>query len=117
MEDIVTDDSCVILQPTNANVDDKREACMVDIKLTKGQRITRIAVVSEASVLEFFKESGEYADTKFAEIYDEFEDATVYFVELTFPRPTSQASIKVIQTFTNSSFQVMWQKQPLPKYC
>ena len=52
-------------------------------------------VVSEASVIEFFKQSGEYAKTIFGEMLDVFEGAAVYIVEYLFPEPTCQASIKV----------------------
>lgn len=83
--------TCISLQPTDSN----NEPCMLDIKLTNGQKISQIAVVSEAYVLEFFKQFGEYETTKFAEFIDEFEDNSVYFAETAiFPHAT-EASIKV----------------------
>lgn len=68
---------------------------MLDIKLINHQRISRIAVVSEAYVLEFFKESGEYETTIFAEFIDEFQDNSVYFAETTIIPSATEASIKV----------------------
>lgn len=73
---------------------------MLDVRLTNGQRISQIAVVSEAYVLEFFKQFGEYETTKFAEFVDEFEDNSVYFAETAiFPHAT-EASIKVQRIHT-----------------
>lgn len=83
--------TCISLQPTESN----NEPCMLDIRLNNGKRISQIAVVSEAYVLEFFKQFGEYETTKFAEFVDEFEDNSVYFAETAiFPHAT-EASIKV----------------------
>lgn len=59
------------------------------------QKIARIALVSEALVLEFFKQSGEYATTVFAEFVDEFQDHAVYFAEAKIEPPSTEASIKV----------------------
>ncbi|XP_043276513.1 uncharacterized protein [Venturia canescens] len=101
VDDIVTEDSYVILQPVNANLDSKHEACVININLT-GQKILKIGVVSEASVLEFFKESEEYAGTAFAELILEDEGATAYLADLNFSRPTSQASIKFTRVHNDS---------------
>ncbi|CAL7937698.1 unnamed protein product [Xylocopa violacea] len=76
---------------------------MLDIKLTKGQRISQIAVVSEAYVLEFFKQCGEYETTKFAELVDEFEDNSVYFAETAILPQTTEASIKFTKTKTKNT--------------
>ncbi|XP_012345473.1 uncharacterized protein LOC105736245 [Apis florea] len=101
-EDIVSLNTCISLQPTDSN----NEPCMLDIKLTNGQKISQIAVVSEAYVLEFFKQFGEYETTKFAEFIDEFEDNSVYFAETAiFPHAT-EASIKFTKTKSKNS--IMW---------
>ena len=68
---------------------------MVDIKITNGQKINSIALVSEASVLEFFKQYGEYASTVFADFVDEFQNNSVYMGVVTLDPPSSEASIKV----------------------
>lgn len=70
---------------------------MLDIKLTNGQRISKIAIVSEAYVLEFFKQFGEYETTVFAEFVDEFEENFVYFGETAILPHTTEASIKVLK--------------------
>lgn len=70
---------------------------MIDIKVINYQKIARIAVVSEANVLEFFKQSGEYQTTIFADFIDEFEDTSVYLAETAIQPPTTEASIKVRQ--------------------
>ncbi|OAD59285.1 hypothetical protein WN48_09551 [Eufriesea mexicana] len=101
-EDIVSLSTCISVQPTESN----NEPCMLDIKLTNGQRISQIAVVSEAYVLEFFKQFGEYETTKFAEIVDEFEDNSVYFAETTILPHATEASIKFTKTRSKNS--VMW---------
>ncbi|XP_043601909.1 uncharacterized protein LOC122576100 [Bombus pyrosoma] len=101
-EDIVSLSTCISLQPIESN----NEPCMLDVRLTNGQRISQIAVVSEAYVLEFFKQFGEYETTKFAEFVDEFEDNSVYFTETAiFPHAT-EASIKFTKTKSKNS--VMW---------
>ncbi|CAD1479114.1 unnamed protein product [Heterotrigona itama] len=101
-EDIVSLNTCISLQPTESN----NEPCMLDIRLNNGQRISQIAVVSEAYVLEFFKQFGEYETTKFAEFVDEFEDNSVYFAETAiFPHAT-EASIKFTKTKSKNS--IMW---------
>lgn len=83
-------DTCVALQS-----DPSGESCKLEFKITNKQKIARIAVVSEASVLEFFKQSGEYATTAFAEFVDEFQDHAVYFAEAKIQPPSTEASIKV----------------------
>ncbi|KAK1120061.1 hypothetical protein K0M31_012787 [Melipona bicolor] len=101
-EDIVSLNTCISLQSTESN----NEPCMLDIRLNNGQRISQIAVVSEAYVLEFFKQFGEYETTKFAEFVDEFEDNSVYFAETAiFPHAT-EASIKFTKTKSKNS--IMW---------
>ncbi|XP_017878281.1 uncharacterized protein LOC108623922 [Ceratina calcarata] len=101
-EDVVSLETCISVQSSDSN----SEPCMIDIKLTNGQKITQIAVVSEAYVLEFFKQFGEYDTTKFAELIDKFEDTSVYFVETTILPYTSEASIKFVKTKNENS--VMW---------
>ncbi|XP_043526715.1 uncharacterized protein LOC122537539 isoform X3 [Frieseomelitta varia] len=101
-EDIVSLNTCISLQSTESN----NEPCMLDIRLNNGQKISQIAVVSEAYVLEFFKQFGEYETTKFAEFVDEFEDNSVYFAETAiFPHAT-EASIKFTKTKSKNS--IMW---------
>ncbi|KAK9295668.1 hypothetical protein QLX08_010088 [Tetragonisca angustula] len=101
-EDIVSLNTCISLQSTESN----NEPCMLDIRLNNGQKISQIAVVSEAYVLEFFKQFGEYETTKFAEFVDEFEDNSVYFGETAiFPHAT-EASIKFTKTKSKNS--IMW---------
>lgn len=92
MEDIVSLDTCLGL----CNIKNLDEPCLFDIKITNGQKINSIALVSEAPVLEFFKQSGEYSATIFAEFVDEFENNSVYLGEINFDSPTSEASIQVI---------------------
>ncbi|XP_031843255.2 uncharacterized protein LOC116431640 isoform X2 [Nomia melanderi] len=94
--------TCVSLQPTQSS----NEPCMLEIKLTNHQKISSIVVVSEAYVLEFFKQFGEYETTVFAELVDEFEDNSVYLAEKKFIPPTSEASIKFTKTKSKNS--VMW---------
>lgn len=87
---MVSLDTCVALK-----ADPSGESCRVDFQVTNKQKIARIAVVSEASVLEFFKQSGEYATTVFADFVDEFQDHAVYFAEAQIQPPSTEASIKV----------------------
>ncbi|XP_053977024.1 uncharacterized protein LOC128875454 [Hylaeus volcanicus] len=89
IDDIVSLDTCILLQPVES-----KEPCVLDIKLTNRQRISHIAVVSEAYVLEFFKEFGEYEKTVFAEFEDEFEDSFVYIAETAIIPSATEASIK-----------------------
>ncbi|XP_076758747.1 uncharacterized protein LOC143428049 [Xylocopa sonorina] len=98
-EEVVSLETCIYLEPTEFN----SEPCMLDIKLTKGQRISQIAVVSEANVLEFFKQYGEYETTKFAELVDVFEDISVYFAETAILPQTTEASIKFTKMKTKNT--------------
>lgn len=79
---------------------------MIEIKLTNGQRITQIAIVSEAYVLEFFKQFGEYHGTKFAELIDKFEDTSVYFTETTILPHSCEVGVKFVKTKNENS--AMW---------
>ncbi|KAJ8684377.1 hypothetical protein QAD02_020169 [Eretmocerus hayati] len=101
LEDVVTFDTCVALK-----LDLSGEPCTVEFKTLNSSKINRIAVVSEASVLEFFKQSGEYASTVFAEFVDEFQDHVVYFAETKIDPPSTEASIKF--TRTKTSGPIMW---------
>ncbi|XP_063993207.1 uncharacterized protein LOC135170929 [Diachasmimorpha longicaudata] len=89
LEDIAYEHTSIEIQPKP-----DYEPCTIDIKLKNGQRIVRIAIASEAEVLEIFKESGEYAATMFSEFIDEFEGCTVYLGGIVFDKPTREASIK-----------------------
>ncbi|KZC12401.1 PREDICTED: uncharacterized protein LOC107190496 [Dufourea novaeangliae] len=102
IDDIVNLYTCISLQPTQST----NESCMLEIKLSNRQKISCIAIVSEAYVLEVFKESGEYKTTIFAELVDEFQDNSVYLAETKFIPPTSEASIKF--TKTKSKDSVIW---------
>ncbi|XP_032675337.1 uncharacterized protein LOC116846069 [Odontomachus brunneus] len=102
-EDIVSLDTCIALQSTDS---ESTEPCMIDIKVTNYQKIARVAVVSEANVLEFFKQSGEYETTIFADFIDEFEDNSVYLAETAIQPPTTEASIKF--TRTKNKGTTMW---------
>lgn len=101
-ENVVSLETCISVQ----SPDSSSEPCMIDIKLTNGQRITHIAIVSEAYVLEFFKQFGEYETTKFGELIDEFEGTSVYFAETRIHPYTSEASVKFVKTKNENS--VMW---------
>ena len=101
-EDVVSLDTCISVQPIQSN----SEPCMLDIKLINRQRISHIAVVSEACVLEFFKQFGEYETTAFAEFVDEFENNSVFFAETAIVPPATEASIKFTKTMSRNS--VMW---------
>ncbi|XP_076241361.1 uncharacterized protein LOC143183614 isoform X2 [Calliopsis andreniformis] len=94
--------TCISLEPTKSN----DEPCMLEIKLTNHQRISRIAVVSEAYVLEFFKQFGEYETTVFAEVVDEFPETTIFFAETAIVPSSTEASIKFTRTKCKNS--VMW---------
>lgn len=98
-ENVVSLDTCIALQADSEST----EPCMLDIKLTNNRKIARLAVVSEASILEFFKQSGEYETTVFAEFIDEFENNSVYLAETTIQPPTTEAGIKVIIIFNAES--------------
>ncbi|XP_014206355.1 uncharacterized protein LOC106637900 [Copidosoma floridanum] len=101
LDDVVSLDTCVALKS-----DPSGESCRLEFKLNNKQRIVRIAVVSEASVLEFFKQSGEYATTVFAEFVDDFQDHAVYFAEAKIQPPSSEAGIKF--TRTKNKGTTMW---------
>lgn len=101
-DDVVSLETCISLQP----IQNDNEPCVLDVRVTNGQRISRIAVVSEAYVLEFFKQFGEYEGTVFAEFIDEFEDNTVYFAETNIVPSASEASIKF--TKTKKKVPLMW---------
>ncbi|XP_011505027.1 PREDICTED: uncharacterized protein LOC105367885 [Ceratosolen solmsi marchali] len=89
LEDIVSLDTCVALKSCSSE-----ESCKLEFKIINQQKIARIALASEASVLEFFKQSGEYATTIFAEFIDEFQDHSVYLAEAVIEPPSTEASIK-----------------------
>ncbi|OXU25812.1 hypothetical protein TSAR_003312 [Trichomalopsis sarcophagae] len=93
LEDVVSLDTCIALQSETCE-----ESCKLEFKITNKQKIARIAVVSEASVLEFFKQSGEYTTTSFADFVDEFQDHAVYFAEAKIQPPSTEASIKFTRT-------------------
>lgn len=89
-------DTCISLH----SIEQETEPCKFDIKVTNCQKISRIVVLSEAYVLEFFKQCGEYANTVFAELVDDFEGNFVYLAETTLDPPATEASIKVIDKFS-----------------
>lgn len=91
LDEIVNQTTCLELEPPT----NESGTCKLDIKLKNGHRISKIGIVSEASVLEIFKEFEEYDKTLFCEFIDEFEGQTVNFAEIVFDRPTPEASIKV----------------------
>ncbi|XP_051169641.1 uncharacterized protein LOC127287001 [Leptopilina boulardi] len=103
LDEIVSLDTCLGL--CNLKKLDN-EPCLFDIKITNGQKISNISLVSEAPVLEFFKQSGEYAATIFAEFVDEFENNSVYLGEMDFDPPTSEASIQFTKVKDKTS--LMW---------
>ncbi|KAF7381467.1 hypothetical protein HZH68_015416 [Vespula germanica] len=90
LDDIISLDTCIYLRST----EQVTEPCTLDIKLTNNQKISRIIILSEAYVIEFFKQYGEYATTVFAEQVDEFIGSTIYLAEVTLEHPTTEASIK-----------------------
>lgn len=90
--------TCICLKPIQSD----KEPCLLDIQLSNRQRISHIAVVSEAYVLEFFKEAEEYEITVHAELVDEFEGNTVYFAETPIVPATPEARIKVQKLFIRS---------------
>ncbi|XP_014484905.1 PREDICTED: uncharacterized protein LOC106749713 [Dinoponera quadriceps] len=103
LADIVTLDTCISLEPTES---ESAEPCMLDIRVKNHQKIARIAVVSEANVLEFFKQSGEYETTIFADFIDEFRNNSVYLAETAIQPPSTEASIKF--TRTRNKGTTMW---------
>ncbi|XP_076295981.1 uncharacterized protein LOC143216615 [Lasioglossum baleicum] len=102
VDEIVYLHTCISLEPTQSS----NEPCMLEIKLPDHQMISRIAVVSEAYVLEFFKQFGEYETTVFGNLVDDFDDNYIYLAKTTFNPPTSEASVKF--TKTNVKGSVMW---------
>ncbi|XP_047366158.1 uncharacterized protein LOC124955583 isoform X1 [Vespa velutina] len=90
LDDIISLDTCIYLRST----EQVKEPCTLDIKLTNNQKISRIIILSEAYVLEFFKQYGEYATTVFAEQIDEFIGSTIYLAEMSLEHPSTEASIK-----------------------
>ncbi|KAL7299605.1 hypothetical protein TKK_0007368 [Trichogramma kaykai] len=98
LEDVVSLETCIAL-----TADPSGEACRIEFKMLNQQKIARVAVVSEASVLEFFKQSGEYATTVFAEFVDEFQDHMVYFAEASIQPPSTEASVKLTRTMSKNS--------------
>lgn len=90
LEETVNAETCLEIKPLNENT-----PCTVDIKMLNNQKIARICIVSEAAILEIFREYGEYTKTIFAELIEEFEGATVYNGEVIFDRPTHETSINV----------------------
>lgn len=101
LDDTVSLNTCIALRPKRSD-----GACMLDVKVTNGRRIAKVAVVSEACVLEFFKQYGEYASTVFATFVDDFDDKAVYSAEIDVEVPTPEISIKF--TKTKSKGSVMW---------
>lgn len=101
-DDIVSLNTCISLQPIESN----DEPCMLDIKVINNRRISSIAVVSEAYVLEFFKQFGEYEKTIFAELLDDFEDNFIYFAQTTIIPYSTEAGIKFTKTKSKNS--VLW---------
>ncbi|XP_076650301.1 uncharacterized protein LOC143357663 [Halictus rubicundus] len=102
VDEIVNLYTCISLEPTQSS----NEPCMLEIKLPNHQKISHIAIVSEAYVLEFFKQFGEYKTTVFGELLDDFDHNYVYLAKTTFHPPTSEASVKFTKTNTKGS--VMW---------
>ncbi|KAK0098712.1 hypothetical protein PV326_004866 [Microctonus aethiopoides] len=90
LDDIVDEKRSLEIKPTA----DDNDGCTIEIKMKDKYKIIRIGVVSEAAILEIFRDAGEYATTIFADFIDEFEDASVYYAETTFDRPTTETSIK-----------------------
>ncbi|XP_046835955.1 uncharacterized protein LOC124431752 isoform X2 [Vespa crabro] len=86
LNDIISLDTCIYLRST----EQVKEPCTLDIKLTNNQKISRIIIISEAYVLEFFKQYGEYATTVFAEQIDEFIGSTIYLAEMSLKHPSTE---------------------------
>ncbi|XP_057337406.1 uncharacterized protein LOC130675629 [Microplitis mediator] len=98
LEDIVDEKGCIEVKRRS----DDSGPCTLDIKLkNKDKKISRIGIVSEASVLEIFQDFGEYTTTIFADFIDEFEDSSVYYAEVAFERPSSEVSIKFTRIKNN----------------
>ncbi|XP_046486184.1 uncharacterized protein [Neodiprion pinetum] len=103
LEDVVSLETCIRLE---GNVHDKREPCNIDIKLNNGKKIARIAIVSEAFLIELYKQFGEYVSTAHAEFIDEFEQSAVYFADICLSPPTPEVSIKFARLKNPST--AMW---------
>lgn len=65
------------------------------ITLLNNKFIERVYVASEASILEFSKQSGDYAGTSKAEYVDDVEDQKMFFGEMAISPPSQEISIKV----------------------
>ncbi|XP_043488376.1 uncharacterized protein LOC122515201 [Polistes fuscatus] len=102
LDDIISLDTCIYLR----SEEQVTEPCTLDIKITNNHKISRIIVLSEAYVLEFFKQYGEYATTIFAEFVDEFKGSSIYLAEVNFEHPTIEASIKF--TKIKNTEPVLW---------
>ncbi|KAF7991753.1 hypothetical protein HCN44_010554 [Aphidius gifuensis] len=96
LDDIVDPTTCFELKPDN------NDTCQLNIKLNNQQRICKMGIVSEATVLEIFKEFEEYDQTVYTEFIDEYEGQSVNFAEITFKRPTPQAMIKFTRINNNN---------------
>ncbi|KAH0949405.1 hypothetical protein HN011_007895 [Eciton burchellii] len=122
-EDVASMDTCISLRPVDSIVSDVRsnmnsctnpdmasdkEPCMLDIKMTNYQKIARIAIVSEGSVLEIFKQSGEYGTTIFTDFIDEYEGTTVFIGETMIQPPTTEVSIKFTRTRNKNPDMNIW---------
>lgn len=57
------------------------ESCKLKIQMPDSQNLIPLVIVSEASVVEFYKQAGEYSQTVDAEFVDEFGDSAVYIAE------------------------------------
>ncbi|XP_066581216.1 uncharacterized protein [Prorops nasuta] len=94
LDEIVSLHTCIELQPSNCD----NEPCMLNIKLSQNDSIAHITVVSEASVIEFFKDFGEYESTVFAEYVDEFKGNFVYIASTKITPYAKDVSIKFTKT-------------------
>ncbi|XP_034945445.1 uncharacterized protein [Chelonus insularis] len=99
LEDIVDAERCIEITPKSSD----SEACNIEIKVKNRQKIKCIGIVSEASVLEIFRENGEYAFTVFPELIDEFQGSTVYYTKIAFNISTYETSIKFTRIKNNRS--------------
>ncbi|XP_012281379.1 uncharacterized protein LOC105700276 [Orussus abietinus] len=102
LEEMVSLNTCVQMLRLPRDED----CCTWGIKVTNGQKIARVAVVSEASVLEFYKQCGEYWTTAVAEFVDEFDDKAVYITEVSVEPPSTEIRIKFVKT--KYKRPVMW---------
>lgn len=104
MDDVVDLATCICVESVESN----DEPCTVDIKVTNGRRISHIAVVSGAYILEFFKQYGEYETTVVIEPYvDEDTKEPICFGETAISPFSTEASIKFAKRVNkNSSFWI-----------